>query len=414
MTAPAAYVCGFCGTGSPGDALSCPACGSPVDFERVVSASGWEELPGVKDMARLQVGRSYCQVEGTFVPVADFTLAEGDWVYFGHHVLLWTDPAIQLGTMSMAGSWRRMLGGMPVIMAQAQGPGRIAFSSDEPGEMVALPIHPGQAVDVREHAFVVATGNVSYDAVNPNIFVSVGTGKEREQHYPVGAYMDRFTAVGTPGLVILHARGNVLLRHLGPDDTILVHPSALFFKDPTVQMHLHAEYAASTGGAAAWNGAFLWLRLYGPGRVAIRSAFENFAAFSAGTSVSHSPWTERRVVAPVKGGPPVAPEVNWYYVENGRTVGPTSLAHAQGLSLVGRLPATAPLWRDGMPEWSTVGRVAYCARCQHEGPVVIAGYRKKDYLWMLMPICIPFVLIGMLFKYRRCGNCDKILGFGSG
>jgi hypothetical protein len=204
----------------------------------------------------------------------------------------------------------------------------------------------------------------------------------------------------------------VLLRHLGPDETILIHPSALFFKDPTVQMHLHAEYPASSGGVA-WSGSFLWLRLYGPGRVAIRSAFEDFAAFSAGTSnVAHSDWTERRVVAPV-GGAPVPPEINWYYGEGGRTVGPTSLAHAQGLALVGRLPQSAPLWREGMAEWSTIGRVAYCNKCQYEGPVVISGYRPRDFLWMLIPICIPFILIGVFFKYRRCGRCDRIMGFGS-
>jgi len=108
----------------------------------------------------------------------------------------------------------------------------------------------------------------------------------------------------------------------------------------------------------------------------------------------------------------VPPEVSWYYVEEGRTVGPTSLAHAQGLALVGRLPQSAPLWRDGMAEWSTLGRVALCKSCGHEGPVVITGYRKRDYLWMLLPICIPFVLIGMFFKYKRCGNCDKIVWFG--
>ena len=43
-------------------------------------------------MARLQFGQSHCQIEGTTVPVADFTLAQQDMVYFSHHVLLWTDP----------------------------------------------------------------------------------------------------------------------------------------------------------------------------------------------------------------------------------------------------------------------------------------------------------------------------------
>ena len=37
-------------------------------------------------MARLQFGQSYCQIEGTYVPVADFNLVEGEGVYFAHHL----------------------------------------------------------------------------------------------------------------------------------------------------------------------------------------------------------------------------------------------------------------------------------------------------------------------------------------
>ncbi|MGH9887155.1 MAG: AIM24 family protein, partial [bacterium] len=332
-----------------------------------MSPSGWEELPGVRDMARLQIGRSYCQVEGTYVPMAEFALAEGDGVYFGHHVLLWMEPNINVSTMSLAGGWRRMLGGMPIVMAQAWGPGRIAFSHDEPGEMLAVPLQHGQSIDVREHAFVVATANVGYDFFDPRVYMSAGSGNERTTSYPVGLYMDRFTAAEQPGLVILHAHGNVFLRHLGADETILVHPSSLLFKDPTVQMHLHAEHpAAPASGAYGWTGSIVWLRLYGPGRVAIRSAFENFEAFGSTANVNHSPWTERRVVPPNADGS-LVPEIGWYYVEEGRTVGPTSLAHPQGLALVGRLPKDAPLWREGMGDWSTIGRVSYCAKCQYEG-----------------------------------------------
>ena len=60
--------------------------------------------------------------------------------------------------------------------------------------------------------------------------------------------------------------GNVIKLLRQPDETILIHPSALFFKDPTVQMHLHAEYPASTGGLS-YTSQNIWLRLYGPGRV---------------------------------------------------------------------------------------------------------------------------------------------------
>ena len=52
-------------------------------------------------MARIQCGRSSVQIEGTYVPVADFSLAEGDGVYFAHHELLWKDPAVVMRLSSL-------------------------------------------------------------------------------------------------------------------------------------------------------------------------------------------------------------------------------------------------------------------------------------------------------------------------
>ena len=39
------------------------------------------ELPGRKDMAKIQFGNSFCQIEGQYVPVADMNLAPEDSVY---------------------------------------------------------------------------------------------------------------------------------------------------------------------------------------------------------------------------------------------------------------------------------------------------------------------------------------------
>ncbi len=89
--------------------------------------------------------------------------------------------------------------------------------------------------------------------------------------------MDRFVAPQAPGLLLLHAGGNAFIRHLAPGETILVQPTALLFKDPTVSMQLHIEYP-DTGSWApwrAWSHRHLWLRLYGPGRVAVQSAYEH-------------------------------------------------------------------------------------------------------------------------------------------
>jgi uncharacterized protein (AIM24 family) len=261
---------------SDGAQLSCPACGATIDARAIVTDSGWSELPGRKDMAKLQFGNSFCQIEGTYVPVADFNLAQGDGLYFAHHVLLWKDPQVQVTAMSLKGAWKRLLSGLPLVMTQAQGPGHIAFSRDDPGETIALPLQPGQAVDVREHLFMVATSSVTYDWFQSGIWFSTRSGNETETHYPLGQFMDRFFAPQTPGLLLLHSAGNVFVRSLAPNQTILVKPTALLFKDPTVQMQLHFEHPAGTWSSwRSWGNRYLWLRLYGPGRVAVQSAYKH-------------------------------------------------------------------------------------------------------------------------------------------
>ena len=85
--------------------------------------SGWAELPPIRDMAKIQFGQSFCQIEGNYVPVADFKLAAGDGVYFAHHLLLWKDDQVQISKMSLAKGWKRLFAGLPLIMTQAAGPG---------------------------------------------------------------------------------------------------------------------------------------------------------------------------------------------------------------------------------------------------------------------------------------------------
>jgi uncharacterized protein (AIM24 family)/RNA polymerase subunit RPABC4/transcription elongation factor Spt4 len=267
--------CSWCGALFEAGQNTCPKCGAASSVASVASRSGWAKLPGRKDMAKLTFGKSICQIEGTQVPVADMKLAPEDSIYFTHHVLLWKDPQVSITAMSLKGGWKRMLGGLPLIMTQAQGPGHIAFSQDSPGELIPLPLQHGQAVDVREHLFLAATGNVDYDWFSTNIWFQTRNGDETETRYPLGRVMDRFSATGAPGLLLLHAAGNVFVRDLSPGQVILVKPSALVFKDPTVQMEIYYENPSMSLGS--WLTAargYLWLRLSGPGRVAIQSVFD--------------------------------------------------------------------------------------------------------------------------------------------
>ncbi|HKH87266.1 MAG TPA: AIM24 family protein [Acidimicrobiales bacterium] len=271
----AVYTCPYCRMPSDTIDLTCPHCGAPADVREHVSDSGWAEQPAIRDMARLHFSRSTCQISGKYVPVADFGLDEQDSVYFSHHVLLHMSPTVRMEAMAMAGGWNRMLAGMPLVMMRAAGPGHIAFSHDDPGETVAVPLPANQSIEVAEHRFLVATGNVVYGWQASGIWYTTQSGDDQETHYPMGMMLDRFTAQAAPGLLLLHSPGNVFIRDLAPGQSILIQPSALLYKDLSVQMRLHFEYP---GGAYWFSSARMqtkttWLTLYGPGRVAIQSVF---------------------------------------------------------------------------------------------------------------------------------------------
>ncbi len=271
------YVCRYCRLASDPTGASCPHCGAPVDVRAAVSRSGWQEQPPIRDMARIQFGSSTCQIEGSYVPTADFNLRGPESVYFSHHSVLWADPTVSMQPMPMAGGWNRVRAGLPLVMLQAAGPGHLALSEDSPGEIVALPLQRGQAVVVREHRFLAATGNVRYAWQDSGIWFDTGQGNETELHYPLGYSVDVFSAGEGPGLVLLHSPGNTFIRDLAQGETICVQPSALLYRDPSVGMALHLEYP--NPGNMVWSYRRfsyrqIWLRLWGPGRVAIQSVFE--------------------------------------------------------------------------------------------------------------------------------------------
>ena len=67
--------------------------------------------------------------------------------------------------MPLQGGVKRALAGMPFIVSVAHGPGRVAFSRDATGELVVMPLHPGMELDVREHAFLLASHQIGYSYV---------------------------------------------------------------------------------------------------------------------------------------------------------------------------------------------------------------------------------------------------------
>ena len=244
-------------------ALSCGACGAPLDVRNVISDSGWREAPRIRDMTEIHFNSSTCQVEGEIVPTAEINLGPGDSIFFEHHVMLWKDERLPLSVMSLSGGFKRVFAGMPFIISVASGPGRIAFSRDASGELVVLPLHPGMDLDVREHAFLLCSHNVEYSFIRVKGLTNILFGGQ-------GMYMDRFVTTNTPGLVILHGYGNVFERRLAAGESIMVEPGAFLYKDASVTMHVEFQ-KLGTGffGASTMSLA----KMTGPGRIGIQSMY---------------------------------------------------------------------------------------------------------------------------------------------
>jgi len=258
-------VCDWCGGQNPVNATSCISCGAQLNVKNVVSDSGWREAPRLKDMSEIKFGSSICQVEGEIVPVADINLGPQDAIFFEHHVMLWKDESVRLSVLPLTGGIKRALAGMPFVVSVASGPGRIAFSRDASGELVILPLHPGMELDVREHAFLLASGTINYSYTRVQGLRNILFGGQ-------GMFMDRFVTQGSPGLLILHGYGNVFERRLAAGESILLEPGGFLYKDASVTMNVETQKLTSGFfGGVGMNLA----RMTGPGRLGIQSMYHH-------------------------------------------------------------------------------------------------------------------------------------------
>lgn len=255
--------CQWCQSMNEKTAVACRACGAPLDIRNLVSDSGWREAPRIRDMTEIQFSSSTCQVEGEIVPVAEINLGAGDSVFFEHHVMLWKDEGVRLTVLQLSGGLKRAFAGMPFVISVATGPGRIAFSRDATGELIVLPLHPGMELDVREHAFLLSSHQISYSFVRIKGLANILFGGQ-------GMYMDRFVTAGSPGVVILHGYGNVFERRLAAGESILLEPGAFLYKDSSVTMNVEIQKL----GTGFFGGTAMSLaRMTGPGRLGIQSMY---------------------------------------------------------------------------------------------------------------------------------------------
>src|SRR6478672_5727922 len=119
--------------------------------------------------------------------------------------------------------------GMQIFVTEASGAGIIAFSRDGPGHIVPIHLRRGEEIQVREHQFLAATGNVDYTFERVRGLATMLFGQS-------GFFIDRFRGDGGDGIVWLHGYGNVFEKTLAAGETIDIEPGGWLFKDASVRM----------------------------------------------------------------------------------------------------------------------------------------------------------------------------------
>ncbi len=204
------------------------------------------------------------RLEGELVPALHMALDGQVTVYFEHHVLLWKYPQLQIGLHPLKkGLKRRVFGGMPLLLLEAQSAGEMAFSRDAPGHIAAVHLQPGESIMVREHQFLAATGGVEYDYGRIKGFANM--------MYGGGLWVDHFMAGDHEGVVWIHGYGNLFEKVLDAGETIDIEPGGWVYRDHSVQM-TQEVYGFKTGFLSG-GGNLVFNRFTGPGRVCLQSAY---------------------------------------------------------------------------------------------------------------------------------------------
>lgn len=272
-----AKLCSSCGVAAADDARYCQICGAtlpPGPPSRAVASPPPDPVDIVTTRDPLLVGDVSIEIEGGLVPIANVQLGGTYSIYFEQHILLWKQPSVAISVRGRQGMSRRFFAGMPIFLSAAHGPGNIAVSRESVGQIVAVTLAPGQAIDVREHQFLLATSTVEYSYVSVG---SVATALFTRTGSRAGLFVDRFTGGAESGVVLLHGYGNVFKKVLEPGEVLDVEPGAWLWKDSTVQMSATSLVGSGHGGLVGAIGNLMagisvsLNRFIGPGAIGIQS-----------------------------------------------------------------------------------------------------------------------------------------------
>ena len=205
------------------------------------------------------------RIQGTTMPVLEVDLQPNESVFSEAGELSWMTGSIQMTTHTQMGGGgglfgvlKRVAGGGSIFMTEYRATGasgELAFATKLPGHIVPVEVSPGHEYMVDRHGFLCAT---------PQIQIGVGF----QQSLGAGIFggdgflLQKLSGQGTAWLGL---SGELVVRDLGPGETLRVHPGHVGAFQASVSFQITTVPGIKNmifGG----DGIFL-VSLTGPGRI---------------------------------------------------------------------------------------------------------------------------------------------------
>jgi uncharacterized protein (TIGR00266 family) len=164
------------------------------------------------------------RIQGTTMPVLDVLLEPNESVYSESGELSWMTGSIQMTTHTQMGGGgglfgvlKRVAGGGSIFMTEYrafQYPGEVSFATKVPGHIVPIELGQGPEYLVHRHGFLCATPQVT---IGVGFQQSLGAGVFGGD----GFLLQKISGVGTAWLEL---SGEMIVKNLGPGETLRVHP----------------------------------------------------------------------------------------------------------------------------------------------------------------------------------------------
>ena len=210
-------------------------------------------------------------IKGTTLPVLEITLNPGEGVISTHGELSWMSPNIVMSQTMGNGAGRggflsavkRAIGGGSFFQthyqAQGSGPGLLAFATKVPGQILPMPVNPGNGLLVHRHGFLCGTPGVTATAAAvPGLGAGLWGGE--------GFVLQRLEGQGEAWIEL---SGEVSTYQLAPGQTMLVHPGHVGLLEESVSFQI--TRVQGVRNIMFGDNGFHLVALTGPGEIWLQS-----------------------------------------------------------------------------------------------------------------------------------------------